>query len=616
MASKRKEGLEGRLGFFSRKLPGTGALFLILLLSSIVFGILSLALINYQTLQRNMEAVLVSGTLSSLLLFIMPALITVLTIKLLKRVIRIKHVLTIGIVANAVYGIFFILGAAVYAITGSVALFVVIVLLGDASIFAGWFMISKIALGRRKSASLYALLQPSLNLLLFAPSSSFLFSFSLPLNVLLIKLYASIFIFLIISYLVLFIFDNPIRRSIGLDGIAVFSQMVQSWLFNIDAEFEKSSNRSFGIKQDVDTDTIVLKKRDGRLKAVLFSPWIHYGPAGTIGGSNFPFVLEKHVWDRYGVPGIIMHPTINEDLNPVMDSQISDLKAALDSSVKHARMVNGKGAYSYCEGSHNGATVKCLGMGRLCMTTFTRAPKVTEDIASEVGILFKKMLEQDGRQHMLLDAHNSRYESASKQELMGVQPNSSYMNDYAEAIKRVKLGSRGKSLSAGIGFSNPYDELGAPQDLAPGNINVILFKCNGRRHGMIFFNANNMMPSLRDDIVRHMRSKFSIDAEVYTTDTHFVNSLNKTASNVLGRFTQFKELSKFVDKAVSTAILNMEPVEVYHKRHVMKNFMVWGPNVRERMNAVVSSVFGLARVAVPLLIAVGFVIAAWLITIV
>jgi predicted neutral ceramidase superfamily lipid hydrolase len=615
MAVKRDDGLENRLGFFSRQLPSSKWLFAILSLFSIGIGISSVALMDYPLLGRLLPDVLIKGAFAGLLLFMMPTLITVLTIKLLKRIARIKHVIAFAMVANGIYGIFFALGGAVYAVTSSQALFVLVSLLGDASVFAWWFMVSKIALGRRKSASLYALLQPSINLLLFAPTSGFLLNFSIPVNVLLIKLYASIAIFIAISYLILFIFDNPIKKGIGIDGIAFFSQMVQSWLFNIDATFEGSKTGRFGTRQDIDADTVVVKNLDGRTKGIIFSPWVHYGPAGTIGGSNFPYVLERHIWKKYGVPGVIMHPTLNEDMNPLLDTQISELRSALDSSVHENTLVKGKGAL-HSEGSCNGARVSCISVGNLCFTTLSRAPKVTEDVAPEAGMLLKRLLEHDGKQHMLIDAHNSRYETASKKELMGVQPDGTYMKDYVEAIKSLKVRHRSRHQKIGFGFSNPYNELGSPKDLAPGNINVVLFKYNGFRHAMVMFNANNMMPSMRNGIIDHIKRKYSISAEVYTTDTHFVNALDRTASNVLGRYTDIERLLPFVDKAVETAVLNTEAVRIYHSRKVIRNFAIWGANVREKMNAVVGSVFMLARVVVPLLIVIGFVIAAWLITIV
>jgi predicted neutral ceramidase superfamily lipid hydrolase len=190
------------------------------------------------------------------------------------------------------------------------------------------------------------------------------------------------------------------------------------------------------------------------------------------------------------------------------------------------------------------------------------------------------------------------------------------MGDYVEAIKRMRETHRGRALSAGVGYSSPHGALGAARDLAPGNSYAMVFRLNGMRRTMLFFNANNMLPSLREDVIAHVKRKFGLTAEVYTTDTHYVNSLDKTASNVLGRYTTFKMLEPFVDRAVSTAVLNIEPVKAYHRRSVIRNFLVWGPNIRERMGAVISSMFGLARVVVPLLIAVGFVAAAWLITIV
>jgi hypothetical protein len=55
---------------------------------------------------------------------------------------------------------------------------------------------------------------------------------------------------------------------------------------------------------------------------------------------------------------------------------------------------------------------------------------------------------------------------------------------------------------------------------------------------------------------------------------------------------------------------------VYHGSHVIERFLVWGPNTLEKLTAAVNSLFDLMRIFVPLLIAAGFIAAAWAILLV
>ncbi|EQD29446.1 hypothetical protein B2A_14460 [mine drainage metagenome] len=250
------------------------------------------------------------------------------------------------------------------------------------------------------------------------------------------------------------------------------------------------------------------------------------------------------------------------------------------------------------------------------MVTLTRAPNVTEDVSADAAILFKKLVEakyDDGRHAILIDAHNSRYESAPEKELEGIRMGTEFMDQYVQAIKELKEEHASRSIKLGVSNVELYNALHAPKDLAMGSLNVAIFAFNGYKRAMLQFNANNMIPSLREAVLSHLRSKYGIDAEVYTTDTHAVNSLSKPASVVLGRYTRFRQLKPLIDRAVEQAIDDIGPVSVWHKQYTMKNFLIWGQNSRDRIFTVLSSIMALARIIVPTLIVAGFLAAAWVI---
>ena len=125
-----------------------------------------------------------------------------------------------------------------------------------------------------------------------------------------------------------------------------------------------------------------------------------------------------------------------------------------------------------------------------------------------------------------------------------------------------------------------------------------------------------MPPALRSSMIARMRAKYGFDAEICTTDTHVVNTLSMDASNVLGRSTKESALLALLDDAMKKALGNLEEVSVNYARVEMKKFAVWGPNSRERINAVMESVISMARFMVPVLVVIGFLVAGWIITII
>lgn len=590
---------------FSKRLPGTAPLFGALVLLSLVVGWTSVALLHYRLLIRGiLPTILLNGTLAGSIAILLPTVLTVVLVKAVHTRVRVKHVLFIALVGAVSYAVFFLLGSVLHIVFGPPAA-TIAVIVGDASIFGWWFFINKVVLGFKKRAVLFAVAQPTLNIILFVVASRFIFALDRPLSILLLKLYAGIFIFVIVSYLLLYMFDRPVKKNLGMGGIEVFSSMLQNWLFNINVAPPFSTK--LGIRPDVETNALLVKSGK-RMKALFFIPEIHYGPAGSLGASNFPYILERHAVARYKTNAFIMHPAVTADRNPISSRQIGVVRAALDDGVKSASPL-GMGM-SYSEGHSGNSTVTKLSFGDWSMVTFTRAPRVTEDIAYDAATLFKKTLNNKFGESVIIDAHNSRYESAPKKELEGVRFDSAAMKDYVRAIASMKELHSSRSSAIGIGSVDIYSELGGPKDLGKGCMKVAVFQFGRFRYAMLYFNSNNMLPSLRNEIIAHVRMKYGIKAEVYTTDTHSVNSIEYTAENVLGRYTKFKALTPLIDKAMVAAVRDLGPARLYHKKVVMKRFAVWGPEVGDIMLDLTRAVIDRARVLSPIIIISGFIVAA------
>lgn len=588
---------------FSKRLPGTTILFAGLLMLSLVVGMTSVALLHYKGLSHAATYILINGTLAGVIAILLPTVLTVIVIKATRHMISVKHTLFIAMVGTASYSVFFLLGSILHIAVGAPAA-TIAVLVGDASIFGWWFFINKVVLGFRKRAALFALVQPTLNIILFIAATKFIFKLDDPFSILLLKLYVGILIFMIVSYMLLYMFDRPLKRDLGVGGIDMFSRMLQNWLFDINTSLPFSTK--LGIKPNVDTNTITVRSRGG-IKGVFFIPEIHYGPAGSLGASDYPYVLERQAHSRYNAAAFIMHPTVTADRNPISGRQIGRVKAALAEGVAHGTPL--KGGMTYSLGSYGHSRIIKISFGGLSLVTLTRAPMVTEDVAYDASNLFKKTLNNRYGDSILIDAHNSRYESAPKSERDGVTFDSKAMKDYIKAIDSIKVIKAGPKR-VGVRSVELYNALGMPKDIGRGNLNAAVFSFGSFSYVLMQFNSNNILPSLRNDIVAYVKRKYKVDAEVCTTDTHSVNSIEWTVENVLGRYTKFKALMPFIDKAVSGAIKDVEPVKIYHRKVVLKKFPVWGPELGDIMVDMTTSVVAKARILSPIIIVSGFIIAA------
>lgn len=617
MASASKDGYDkflNDLNPFSVGIPRTTVLFILLFIMSVTIGIASVALINYRLISTNFSYIVVNGSVTGILAIMLPTLLTIMIVKAVKRYIESKYIFFISIIATIFYSVILLIASIVYILTHAYSTSTAIILVGDASIFGWWFFASRVVLGQRKRAILMALVQPTLNILLYVPSSRFIITFTTTFNVLLIKLYAGIFIFLLMCYAIIYLVDRPYNKNFGFHSFDAVSQMIQNWLFDVNTSAPFGTQ--FGTPSDIRTDTVVFRNQKGAIKSIFFAPDIHYGPSGTIAGSDFPYMLEHYSNLKYNVPTFVMHSTVDMDHNPVSNSQFNQVRESFENGIKNAKTL-GKGGFSFTRSANGDSKVTRLELNRLSMITLSRAPKVTEDVSLESSVLFHELLETKFGTSVILDAHNSRYETAPKVELDGVKFNSVYAKEYVKAIKAMgRPQHRGNKIRMGVASTEIYTKLGYPVDIARGNLNIAVFQFNGFKYAIMQFNSNNALPNVRKEIINHVKKKYGVDAELYTTDTHAVNSLEYNAANVLGRYTKVSKLIPLIDKTMEKALVSIETVTVSHNRNYMKRFKVWGANVMENMITVAKSVYGMTRILVPIIVALGFLAAAWIILVI
>ena len=158
--------------------------------------------------------------------------------------------------------------------------------------------------------------------------------------------------------------------------------------------------------------------------------------------------------------------------------------------------------------------------------------------------------------------------------------------------------------------------LSGKRDIGWGYTSVGIFQFGSRRFGLVYFDANNMLPGFRQDLLDDIKKKFGIDAEICTTDTHSVNSLALSASNALGRETNASEVIPVLDRLFVEAIDRLEPVSVAYGTTTLKDFRVWGIGADEMLKKAGKDALNTFKHIVPILAVCGFVAAAWIIYII
>jgi predicted neutral ceramidase superfamily lipid hydrolase len=543
----------------------------------------------------------------------LPALLTSIVIKGFKWKLRMRHAMYPTTAVSAIYALAFIIVAMVYSIFKHYLLASILLILINAGIYGYWFLINKVAMGYRRSSVLLAAVQPVLNILFFIPFGQYIFALNLPLNAILLKLYGGMLVFLAFGYLVIYLIDRPAKKSLDISGIAVFNAMVQQWLLDVNPRADLLGKA--GQKRDVGIDILVLKGR-GHKGAVLVKPDIHYGPFSSVGGSVATEQIGRFIEQRYGAVPFVMHGAVSAGDNPVSANQITSMKRQIGDAVDVLMREGGRPASgSFALGRSGKCRALNMRINGVNLLTLSKAPYVTEDIDRDVGLELARCAGNGGSKVMLIDAHNSRFESAPGDELRGIYKGSKYVEQYRNAIigSSKSLGERAYAMRFGAACTRLKPALHGKKDLGEGYTSVGIFEFGKRRFGIIYFDSNNMLPGFRNEVINHMKEKFGLDMELCTTDTHAVNSIALPASNALGRETKPSEVMPTLDRIVGEASDRLERVAASHSTITMRNFSVWGRGADEVLVKAGKDAIRTFKHTVPFVIAACFVAAAWVI---
>ncbi|MCL5427871.1 MAG: DUF2070 family protein [Candidatus Marsarchaeota archaeon] len=595
--------------YFGINTPKAQYLTVALIIAGAATGIITELFIHSSLLDGATYYIVFYGASTGIVVVALPAILTALLIKAMNRRLRLKHGMIAVLAVTVVYCLFLVVMAAAFRLTNSYVVAYIIFIAANAAVYGYWFMINRIVLNQRKSQIFTAAVQPMLNTLLYIPESAHILSLHLPVNVLLIKLWAGMFIFVLCGYAILYFMDRPSKRQFNFSGVEFMSGMVHQWLY--DASIKHDVLEGSGTERNVNVDILSIKSSRGA-NAVFVMPDIHFGPIMGLGGAVATEQIGARI-AKTGASPFVIHGPVNMEDNPTSSSEVSRISNAVSATLRSMRHGSAYGAMGV--GRSGPCTAVALAIGDTCILSLTKAPKVTEDIDRSVGEGLAKLARKHFQNVILIDAHNSRFESAPSGELRGIYNGSKYVAMYERAVSSAMLAarsSRRQLLSFGCASASrgslPQGE-GLGEDLGRGHLGVAVFGFGSRRFCMVYFDSNNMLPSFRSDVIGHIRDKFGIEAEAYTTDTHGVNTLSLPVSNVLGRRTRPSALMPAIDALVAKSLRNMGHSKVSYSHVVLKRFKVWGKGSEEMMTKISRDVIRLGKRLIPALISGFFVLA-------
>ena len=603
----KKKDISDYASYFNIQLPGSTALVAIMAVLGLIVGIVASVATNYGNLNT---VVLLNGASTGVMVVTIPAILAAVFFKSIRRRLRIKHTLFATLIATSIYSILIIIDVALFAFLKSSVLEYVILILANAAVYGYWFVVGKMVVGQRKSAALTSAFHPIANVLFYLLLGEYLLDIRLPLNQALIKLYGGMIVFLVLGYVSIYLIERPGKKTLDTRPVEIFSLMSEQWLYNITKN--QSPMLAKGTKREIRVNLLLLK--GAKNKTVFVMPDLHYGPFAGVGGGLLPERLGSLVYRRYGAVPFVMHGAVNIDDNPLYMHQIEEMEDKISENLDRMLKTESKAAYgSVCLGSKGRCHIADISINHSHITLLSKAPYVTEDISRDVGKRLENVEALKGEQVFLVDAHNSRFESAPEDELRGVYDNSKYEAMYADTIRKVfSKGRRRGKLKFGSSTVKLSSVL-KKHDIGSGYTSAAVFDFGGKRFCVIYFDANNMLPGFRSNIISYVKKNFDMDSEICTSDTHSVNTIAMSAMNSLGRYTNEKEIYPYVNKLVCDAIANMEYVRASSRTLFIEDFYTWGEHSFENILKMAEDISRVIRHVIPFVIAAAFIIAAWVI---
>ncbi|MEW6723273.1 MAG: DUF2070 family protein [Candidatus Micrarchaeota archaeon] len=523
-----------------------------------------------------------AAVLDGLMLLSFPALISSVLIKLMVRKMPYRRIAATALAGEAVYSLAYGAGLLLSGVNPIWAQLVILV--GSATVFVLWYVIARFVFILKYRSILFAMLQLLLYLL-FLLSNQALYVSSEPFLDIAARFYISAFVLLSAIILFFFIINAPMKKNLGLSSTDAMSYLFSQWLYH-NKDVEKVFQQ---VGEDARTMLCLMGFKRKSDTVYFVTPYVHYGPFGNLGGSEFSHLIAEEISKRHNAKSFVFHGTVTHDLNPVATSEIGKVMEAFSSSVKDARF--SPATVSLSEGRSGECRAQALRINDSAMFGLSRAPEVTEDINFGLGLALMKEAEKKTATAMVVDQHN-----AETGEITSFEPGSMVGYRYMEAIARsLEASHEGRPLKIGVSFRQPDSDV-----VGKAGVKVAIIS-SAPEYAVVLIDSNGVTPAFRDRIeaaVKEAGKKSGREFEVgvYTTDTHQTNMVR----GVLNPLREEQNMLDTISGAVEEAASDMQPANFFSDRRWF-DIRVLGAKQSIEVISTVNSIVAVAKITLPLI---------------
>ena len=408
---------------------------------------------------------------------------------------------------------------------------------------------------------------------------------------LLIKIFIASLILVVAIYSFVVIIESPMKRNLGVGGLELLSLFL--------AHVTEGSTALEGLFEDMGEpiDTIIgitaFKGKNG-LKAIFLSPSVHPGPVGNIGGGNMPTQLAN----KFETFTMVSHGPSTHDFNPVSSKELVKIEKVVKNTLETIKYSNNASKFFRVQSGNAKLGVQYFDNNLVLLATM--APVGFDDMDFGVGLALINLAKaKTGVDNVVLvECHNAFQGDGGR-----ILPGNKEVFELMDAVEKLKKSEDQNTLKVGIS-NDPMDDVSKEEGVGESGVKVMIVEVDNQKTGYILLDSNNMVIGFRERIIKDVKELGLNEAEVMTSDTHFVNALSG-GHNPVGTKSQDLILEKIL-KCTEKAIKDIEDVSVACEISKIENLKTLGPTHATELVTTISSIVAVSKIFAPLIFIIAF----------
>jgi len=408
---------------------------------------------------------------------------------------------------------------------------------------------------------------------------------------LLIKIFIASLILVVAIYSFVVIIESPMKRNLGVGGLELLSLFL--------AHVTEGSTALEGLFEDMGEpiDTIIgitaFKGKNG-LKAIFLSPSVHPGPVGNIGGGNMPTQLAN----KFEIFTMVSHGPSTHDFNPVSSKEVVKIEKVVKNTLETIKYSNNASKFFRVQSGNAKLGVQYFDNNLVLLATM--APVGFDDMDFGVGLALINLAKaKTGVDNVVLvECHNAFQGDGGR-----ILPGNKEVFELMDAVEQLKKPEDQNTLKVGIS-NDPMDDVSKEEGVGESGVKVMIVEVDNQKTGYILLDSNNMIIGFRERIIKHVKELGLDEAEVMTSDTHYVNALSG-GHNPVGTKSQDLILEKIL-KCTENAIKDIEDVSVACEVSKIENLKTLGPTHATELVTTISSIVAVSKIFAPLIFIIAF----------